>query len=61
MDEFEFINSKIDEKIGIISNAIVGGQMSFDEYKFSSGKVQGLLAAQGILKDLYDTLGQDDD
>lgn len=62
MDGFEYINSEINQKIKLIKEPIVRGQLtSYEEYKFLCGQIRGLLTARDIIYDLKTKMENNDE
>ncbi len=53
---------QLDEKSQQLQDVVCGNKISsFEEYKYLSGEIQGLLIARGYLLDLKDQMEQYDD
>jgi len=62
MDGLEYINSEINQKIKLIKEPIVRGQLtSYEEYKFLCGQIRGLLTARDIIYDLKTKMENNDE
>lgn len=62
MDNLDYLLSSFRDRMEMLSNAMsVGNCGSYDEYKFMTGQVRGLMAACAIVEDLKSNLEISDD
>ncbi len=61
MTEFEVLTKQLDEKVEQLKDAVVNGNLEYEEYKKACGEIRGLLIARGYILDLKDRLENSDE